>query len=99
MSNNNTQPEITLDAVVQRNEDLLTSNIGEEVVMMSIENSAYYGLDPVGSKIWDMLDKPVSVSDLCEHLQECFDVSPQQCQKDVLEFLIEMQEEDMLVVN
>ena len=99
MSEKNNHHEITLDSIVQRNEELLTSNIGEEVVMMSIENSAYYGLDPVGSKIWDMLAEPVRVSVLCERLRERFDVSPEQCQKDVLKFLIEMYEEEMLLVN
>jgi len=45
------QTKITITTIVKRNQEMLTSNIGDEIVMMSIENSAYYGLDPIGSKI------------------------------------------------
>lgn len=99
MSTNNMTPMITLESTVQRNPELLASSIGDEVVMMSIENSAYYGLDPVGSKIWEMIAEPLLVSDLCEQLMERFDVLPSQCQVDVLKFLNELHTEGMLQIS
>lgn len=99
MSPNNKTHAITLETTVQRSQELLTSSIGDEVVMMSIENSAYYGLDPVGSKIWEMIAEPVRVSQLCDQLMERFEVSAEQCQADVLKFLNEMHDEGMLQVK
>ena len=99
MSPNKNTPAVTLETTIQRSQELLASNIGDEVVMMSIENSAYYGLDPVGSKIWEMISEPMRVSDLCEQLMERFDVSAEQCQADVLKFLNEMYDEGMLQVK
>lgn len=98
MNLKNNTPAITLETTVQRSQELLASSIGDEVVMMSIENSAYYGLDPVGSKIWEMIAEPVRVSQLCDQLMERFEVSAEQCQADVLKFLNEMHDEGMLQV-
>ena len=92
------QAKITLTKTVQRNQEMLTSNIGEEIVMMSIENSAYYGLDPIGSNIWEMLAEPIRVSDLCAQLMQRYEVNEQDCQRDVLNFLNQMRNEDLLTV-
>jgi len=77
---------------------MLTSNIGEEVVMMSIDNSAYYGLDPIGSQIWEMIAEPIQVSDLCAQLLNHYEVSEKDCQRDVLNLLNHMLDENMLTV-
>jgi len=92
------QAKITLTKTVQRNQEMLTSNIGEEIVMMSIDNSAYYGLDPIGSNIWEMLAEPIRVSDLCAQLMQRYEVNEQDCQRDVLNFLNQMRNEDLLTV-
>ena len=93
------QTKIALTTIVKCNQEMLTSNIGDEIVMMSIENSAYYGLDPIGSKIWEMITEPIQVSDLCAQLMQRFEVSEQDCQRDVLNFLNQMRNEDLLTVS
>ena len=47
---------IDLEATVARNDDIIFSDMGEETVMMSIDKGEYYGLDPVGRRIWELLD-------------------------------------------
>ena len=98
MNTEKEQTMIKLETTILRNPELLASNIDDEVVMMSIENSAYYGLDPIGSKIWDLITEPIQVSDLCARLLERFEVSEQECQQDVLKFLNQMLKENILLV-
>ncbi len=52
--------EIGPDTILQRKSDLLFNEIDGEVVMLSIENSEYYGMDKVGSRIWELLEQPLS---------------------------------------
>jgi len=41
-------------------EEVLSSKIDEEVVLMSIEAGYYFTLDPIGSRIWELLsEKPI----------------------------------------
>lgn len=75
------------DTIIQRNPDLLYNEIDREVVMLSIENSEYYGMDQVGSRIWEILEKPVSLKQLISSLTEEYEVNDQQCAEDIQNFL------------
>lgn len=73
--------------IISRTEDLISSQIDNEIVMLSIENGKYYGLNSVGSHIWTLLEIPRSVEELCQTLMQNFEVSQEQCEQDVLTFL------------
>ena len=79
--------EIGPDTLLQRKPDLLFNEIDGEVVMLSIENSEYYGMDKVGSRIWQLLEKPMRFRELVAKLMEEYEVSEEQCTIDTLAFL------------
>jgi len=81
---------ITLDSTVNHIEDIVASDIDNEKVMMSIEKGQYFGLEPVGSRIWEMIETPVKVSALIDALLVHYDVDRQTCEQDVLIFLQEL---------
>jgi len=66
--------------------------------MMSVENGKYYGLDDTGSRIWELIERPVRVSDLIDRLLERFDVDRETCEKDVLKFLSELNDDRIVAV-
>jgi len=45
-----------------------------------------------------MITEPIQVSDLCAQLMQRYEVSEQDCQRDVLNFLNQMRNEDLLTV-
>jgi hypothetical protein len=79
--------EIGPDTLLQRKPGLLFNEIDGEVVMLSIENSEYYGMDKVGSRIWQLLEKPMLFRELVAKLMEEYEVSEEQCTADTLAFL------------
>ncbi len=83
----NKREKITLSSVVQRNTDMLFSKMDEEVVMLSIQNSEYYGLNEIGSHIWEMIEKPVQVETLMLQLMEEYEVERRQAESDILALL------------
>ncbi len=91
--------EITTDTVISQIEEIVDSDIDGETVMMSIENGEYYGLDDIGSRIWELIEHPVKVSDLIDTLLERFDVDRETCEIDVLKFLNELNEDRILEVE
>ena len=90
--------KISRETTVVRSEDFLASTVGNELVMISIERGHYYALDDIGSRVWELLAKPITVADLCALLQPHFAVTPEQCEADVLAFLAELHEEGMVQV-
>jgi hypothetical protein len=91
-------PNIALNYTVKRADDLVSCDLDGETALMSVEKGMYYGLDPIGSRIWVLLEEARPVADLCALLLEEFEVEPEQCRQDVLAFLHELAEDNLIRV-
>lgn len=91
--------KIEATTLIKRNPEMVTSNIDGEIVMMSIENGEYYGLDEVGSRIWELLENPVTFEQLVNTLVEEFEVDVETCKADTLEFLNQMVEKKIIFIH
>ncbi len=87
------------DTIIQRKPDLLYNEIDGEVVMLNIENSEYYGMDQVGSRIWELLEKPVSMKQLISRLTKEYEVNEQQCTEDILTFLQDLIGKNLILTD
>jgi hypothetical protein len=73
--------------VVVRSHAVLANEIDGEAVMLSIENGKYYGLDGVGTDIWNLVSEPRSIGAICTELLDRYDVDAETCRNEVIEFL------------
>jgi len=90
---------INLQTTIKRNPELVSSDIDGETVMMSIEKGEYFGLDSVGSRIWELIENPIEVNRLIELLLEEFEVDREQCQADTFEFLNLLHDKNLLIIS
>ena len=81
----------------QRKNDTISGRLDEELVMMDIQKGKYFSLNPVASRIWDLLEKPLSLDALCNLLMEEYEVSSDQCRTEVQEYLGEMEKLGMVL--
>ena len=58
--------------------------------MMDLEQGKYFSLNPVATRIWDLLEDPLTENQLCGLLLEEYEVDPEQCLQEVEELLAEM---------
>jgi Coenzyme PQQ synthesis protein D (PqqD) len=89
---------LPLNTVITRHPDMLSAEIGGEAVMMSIEKGAYFGLNPVATRIWDLIEQPKSLSELIAAILGEYEVSAEQCEADVREFTADMIERGLAQV-
>src|ERR1700720_2256826 len=62
-------PAAIADAtVISRSPSVLTAEGDGEIVMMSIEQGRYFGLDDIGSDIWNRIEPPCSFAALIDRL-------------------------------
>jgi hypothetical protein len=73
-----------------RRKEVISGKLDEELVMMDIEKGKYFALNPVATRIWDLLENVLSLEDLCDLLMEEYDVNKKQCHEEVEEHLKEM---------
>lgn len=82
----------------RRSTHQVSCKIHEEVAILHTERAIYFGLQGVGAWIWDALEQPRSVADLCASIEAEFDVSPDECKIDVVQILANLREEGLVVV-
>ena len=82
-----TDPTLEPQMRVRRIDDVLETDINDATVMMDIDQGRYFGLNDTGTRIWALLAQPIVIRDLCGQLAADFDVPPEQCEQEVLDFL------------
>ncbi len=90
---------VTVESVVGQVTSVVASDIDDEKVMMSVEKGEYFGLERVGSRIWEMIENPARVSALVDQLLERFDVDRATCERDVLAFLMDLHDAGIVRVG
>ena len=89
---------IGLQSIIKQADNLVSCELDGETGLMNVANGSYYGLDPVGSRIWALIAEDRLVSELCVLLLEEFEVEPGQCENHVLTFLNELAQNNLVTV-
>jgi Coenzyme PQQ synthesis protein D (PqqD) len=79
-------------SIIVQDQEPIVASVHDEVVMLSARAESYFGLDGVGSDIWNMIEEPRKVHDICAQLVGRYEVEPQRCEDDLLKFLNELLE-------
>lgn len=79
--------------------DIVAAGMDGETMMMRIESGKYYGLGSVGSRIWELISEPRPVAQIIDSLVAEYDVGPEQCRVDTLEFLNRLYEERLIKID
>jgi hypothetical protein len=87
---------ISTSSVVVAAKDQVSSDLGEEVAILSLKNGVYYGLDAVGARIWDLIREPRAVSEILDVLLDEYEVEPERCERDLLALLEELVAEKLV---
>jgi hypothetical protein len=90
---------IGADTVVVRTDEPVAVEVDRSVVMMSLAQGMYYGLEGAGQRIWTLLDRPKSVAMLCGELMAEFEIDSAECQREVSAFLAELLDADLIRIH
>lgn len=85
--------------VFRKSADLLESDVDDEIVALDVEKGQCYGLNAVGSRVWKLLDTPMSIQAICRSLQDEYDVAPDICEAEVSRLLGDLQSEGLVQVQ
>ena len=76
--------DVTFDSVLHRSDDVLFQEVAGESVLLDLASEQYFGLDPVGTRIWDLIDGKRQLGDIQRILCAEYDAEPQQIGNDLL---------------
>ena len=85
-------------ATVVRNPAPISADLDGEVVILSIDKGRYYSMNEVGSRIWALVERPISVAALIDLLVGEFEVEREICREEVLAFLCELHADGLVQI-
>lgn len=89
----------TLDRVYQKNQNFVFRQIDDETLLVPIKDNvgdlgSIYNLNPVAAFVWQNLDGEKTLNDIKELMTGKFEVSEPDAEKDLAEFLGELEKID-----
>jgi hypothetical protein len=90
---------ISLDTVVVTSQDQASCSLEDEVAIVHLKAGVYYGLDPVGARIWELLKTPRSIRAVRDALLAEYEVDAARCESDLVALLQTMAEAGLVEVS
>ena len=87
------------ESIVVAAKEQVWSDLGGEVVILSFKSGIYYGLDPAGARVWNLIQKPRSMTELREAMLREYDVEASQFERDLLALLESLLAEGLIEVE
>ena len=84
------EKNIDIQALLIRDQNILSASLDDELVLLSMDQNRYFGSGDVGRRIWEMCEQTCSVEQMVQRLLQEFEVEPAQCQAEVLAFCTQM---------
>lgn len=70
--------------------DQLSCELSGEAVILNLGTGIYYGLNAVGARVWQLLQKPRTVGEVRDVLLSEFDVDKDCCERDLQELMSDL---------
>jgi len=90
---------LSVHSIVVATTEQVSCPLGDESAILNLKNSVYYGMNPVGARVWNLVQQPKSVLQLRDTLLEEYDVEATRCERDLLDLLEQMRLEGLIEVR
>jgi hypothetical protein len=77
-------PPLSLDTFVCASSNQVSTRVGDELVILDLDSSRYYSLDPVGARIFELIQQPTPLDAVADAVVAEFEVDAQTARADLL---------------
>jgi len=91
--------KIDLNSRIARSDGPVSAPVDDELVMADVDAGKYYALNNIATAIWEGIEKEITVQDLCSKLQAEYDVPPDRCETEVLDFVNQLHTKGLVNVT
>jgi hypothetical protein len=89
---------LTANSRLQAVETQVSADLGHETVILHLDSGIYFGLDKVGTRVWNLLAEPRTVAELRDAVVAGFEVDAATCEADLLRLLEQLRERGLVRV-
>lgn len=91
--------QLRAESIVVRSGNHLSATVDGDTVLLDSDTSVYYGMNEVGTEVWEHLQSPASVAEVQSRIADEYDVKEAVVAADVTEFLTDLIEVDLVEVR
>ena len=77
----------------------VSCELADETVVLALDEGIYYGLNPVGRRIWELLTEARTLKEICDVLLNEYNVELERCEQEVRTLLDELSEKKLIEVT
>jgi hypothetical protein len=78
--------------------DVMAQTIGNEMVILALDTNMYFGLDPVGARMWELIEAGNSLAQVRDTMVEEYAVEREVLERDLLSLAGELIEKKLVSV-
>ncbi|MFH1130054.1 MAG: lasso peptide biosynthesis PqqD family chaperone [Pseudomonadota bacterium] len=90
--------ESALQSKLVAAKDQVHRELDGEFVILNLSNSQYYSLNEVGSRIWSLVQQPISINEIRNAVIDEYEVDPEQCERELLVLLEQLHREGLIEI-
>jgi hypothetical protein len=79
--------------------DVVARQVGDETVILQIGSGTYFGLDPAGARIWQLIEEGKILDEICEVLLDEYEVSREKLEADIAVFIKGLSAQNLIATS
>ena len=91
--------KILESSVIHVTKDAVHCDVEDEVVILGLKDGVYYGLNPVGAFIWDLIQESKTVAEIRDAVLDEYNVPEKVCENDLMELLAELLDNGLVEIE
>ena len=77
-------------------QNVIAKMVGTEMVLLDYDRGIYYGLNPVGARVWQLLRDGSTPEEIIARLTDEYDVAPAALEADVAALLHDLEAKELV---
>lgn len=88
--------EHSLKQVVAAIKEQVSSDLGGEAIILSLNPGIYFGVNETGAFVWNLIQQPISLEEIKERILKEYEVDEDRCEKDLFELVDQLKSKGLV---
>jgi hypothetical protein len=90
---------IMMDSIVVAIKNQMSCDLAGEAIILSIKTGVYYTLNPLGNRIWAIIQEPIQVGKVRDIIISEYNVDREECEEDLISLFSDLEKEGLIAIE
>ena len=62
-------------------------DLEDEIAILNTETAQYFTMNPVAARVWELIQEPAALSQICAIIEDEYEIDSEQCHHDLLNLI------------